>query len=139
MRTLIAVLVFGSALSAQTTGSITGVISSATDGTIVPGASVSAIRLFSATPTTAPLVTTASTDTQGAYRFDGLPPASYRLCVYPGDTLLLDPCSWSDQPPLWNLTRGETATVNISLAVGQFIHVQVADPNGNLKRHEEQE
>jgi len=136
-RIIAAVFVFGTALFAQTIGSITGVIS-APDGNGVPGATVSAVRMFSPTPLTTPVVATTSANAQGSYRFDGLQaPASYRICVTPGDTVLLDPCAWSDQPPLWNLSRGETATVNIPLVAGQFIHVRVADPNGNMSKQEQ--
>jgi len=144
-RTIIALLVGVSAatvLKAQspgvkvTTGSIQGVITDSKQNAVI-GAKVWAIRVFSAAAVSAPLVTSTDTDINGAYQFSGLARASYRICVYAENVMLLDPCAWSDQPPLWNLESGQAATLNIVLATGRFVHVRVNDPTGAIASAEQ--
>ena len=118
------------------TGSIQGVITDSKQNAVI-GAKVWAIRVFSPAAVAGPMVTSTDTDEKGAYQISGLARASYRICVYAENVMLLDPCTWSNQPPLWNLESGQAATLNIALATGQFVHVRVDDPKGTITSAEQ--
>jgi len=106
-------------------------------GNVVIGATVWAIRTFSAAAVSAPITATAQTDSNGTYRFAGLAPASYRICLSAEGWMLLDPCTWSANPPAWNLEGGQAATVNLTPVRGAFIHVRVDDPGGAMAKEEQ--
>jgi hypothetical protein len=118
------------------TGSIGGSVTDP-DGNAVVGATVWAIRTFSLAATSAPITATAQTDSNGGYRFTGLTPASYRICLSAEGWMLLDPCTWSAKPPVWNLEGGQAATVNLAPVRGTFIHVRVDDPGGAIAKEEQ--
>jgi len=128
----------GQSLSVKPTG-VTGSLSGAVtdpNGNAVVGATVWAIRTFSAAAESAPITATAQTDSKGTYRFAGLAPASYRICLSAEGWMLLDPCTWSANPPAWNLEGGQAATVNLAPVRGTFIHVRVDDPAGAIAKKE---
>jgi hypothetical protein len=116
-----------------TTGSIGGLVTDP-NGNAVVGAKIWAIRTFSAVAVSAPVATTEDTNAQGIYLFPGLAPASYRICVSAEGAMLLDPCTWSANPPVWNLEVGQTAAVNLALARGVFVHVHIDDPGGAVAK-----
>ncbi len=118
------------------TGSIGGTVTDP-KGNIVVGVKVWAIRTFSSILTSDPIEATADTNPMGMYSFPALAPASYRLCVSAEGAMLLDPCSWSGQPPVWNLEGGQVAIANLKLARGTFVHVRVDDPNGAITTKEQ--
>ncbi len=110
-------------------GSVSGSITDSQGNAVV--ALVWAIRTFSATPTSAPITNTAEINPLGQYRFLSLAPGSYRICVDAIAAGFLDPCQWSDNPPVINLVAGQAATVNVALNKGSFVHVRIDDPNGS--------
>ena len=116
--------------------SIQGVVVNPT-GEPVAGAMIWAIRTFSSAPVTAPVVVSVNTDANGVYLFPNLAPASYRICVGAEGAMLLDPCGWSPNPPVWNLESGQAARVNIQLVRGVFVHVRVDDPSGAMTKLEQ--
>jgi hypothetical protein len=118
------------------TGSIQGLVLNPT-GEPVPGAMIWAIRTFSTTLVSAPIMVSVNTDTKGTYTFPALAPGSYRICVGAEGAMLLDPCSWSMNPPIWNLESGQSATLNIPLMAGAFVHVRVDDPSGAMTKLEQ--
>ncbi len=129
----------GQSLSVKPTGTTGSLSGSVTDpqGNAVIGATVWAIRTFSPAATSAAITVTAQTDANGVYRFTGLVPASYRICLSAEGWMLLDPCTWSAKPPVWNLEGGQAATVNLAPVRGAFIHVRVDDPGGVMAKEEQ--
>jgi hypothetical protein len=111
------------------TGIIQGTVTEA-NGKAVVGVMVSAIRTFAPAPTTDPIVAVIATDQSGAYQFPLLVPGSYRVCVTAQPAGFLDPCSWSDQPPVRNLEGGQIAQADIPLERGAFVHVRIDDAKG---------
>ena len=118
------------------TGTIQGTITDSS-GYPVIGVKVWAVRVFAPTAVTAPVEVSADTNANGAYQITGLPGASYRICVSAENAMMLDPCSWSPNPPLSNVQSGQAATVNVALKLGTFVHVRIDDPNGAMASAEQ--
>lgn len=134
-----AVFAHGQAVSAKSPaspGSIQGLVTDST-GKPVTGTAVWAIRAFSSAPVSAPISVSVNTDAKGFYLFPTMAPASYRICVGSEGAMLLDPCAWSANPPIWNLESGQSAKVNIELVQGVFVHVRVDDPSGAIAKAEQ--
>jgi carboxypeptidase family protein len=98
-------LLLPSAALAQSTGSITGLITDTT-GAVLPGVTVE-----SASPALIERLRTAATDAQGRYLIEALPPGTYKITfTIPGfRTVVREGIQ---------LTTGFTATVSAELAVG---------------------
>lgn len=135
VRACIFILISSCLAFGQNDGAINGFVQNAS-GQRIAGAIVSAVRVFPVDASGAQSVVTATTDANGVYTFLGVTPAIYRVCVAPGDNDLLDPCVWSDQPPICNVVEGQTAKLNISLTSGRFVHVRIDDPTGKLNAAE---
>jgi len=133
-----AVFAPGQSVGAKTPspGSIQGLVTDPT-GKPVAGTAVWAIRAFSSVPVSVPISVAVNTDAKGFYLFPTMAPASYRICVGSEGAMLLDPCAWSANPPIWNLESGQSAKVNIELVQGVFVHVRVDDPSGAIAKVEQ--
>jgi len=136
-RLFAAVAAFAGVLCAQTpipgsasTGTISGLVTGPT-GKPVIGAPVWAIRTFSVTPTKSPIMATLPTDVNGRYYFPSLVAGSYRICVTADGAALLDPCSWSANPPIWNLRAGQNAEIDVAMTRGVFLHLRFDDPKAS--------
>jgi Carboxypeptidase regulatory-like domain len=125
-----------SAKSPATAGSIQGLVTDPT-GKPVAGTAIWAIRTFSLAPVSAPISVSVNTDAKGFYLLPTMAPASYRICVGSEGAMLLDPCAWSANPPIWNLESGQAAKVNIELVQGVFVHVRIDDPSGAIEKAEQ--
>jgi hypothetical protein len=117
------------------TGSINGIVRGP-GGPAGRAIQVAAVRVFPLGSQLGPPVFYAFTDASGRYRLDNLPPASYRICVSPRGSGLLDPCDWAEKPPLVNLVGGQSATMNVTLEPGSWLHVRVHDPDQRANARE---
>jgi len=111
-------------------GTISGLITDP-QGRAVTGVPVWAIRTFALSPTSDPISAAVLTDSNGGYYFPSLVPGSYRICVTADGQGLLDPCAFSDTPPIWNLQTGQSAEIDVAMQRGAFVHLRFDDPNGN--------
>lgn len=114
-----------------TTGQISGIIRDSS-GQVVPGALVLISRTFPITGVAGARSFSVSTDSRGFYQIANLPPGSYKVCPSALGMQLLDPCLWSAKHPLSNLQGGQTATVNVSLQAGGYVHVRIDDANAKI-------
>lgn len=74
----------------------------------------------------------------GAFTFEQLPPAEYRICVHVPQSAWLNPCEWTvaDATAL-SVSGSETQTdVTVTLSKGAAVQIRVEDPAGLLRRHE---
>jgi hypothetical protein len=71
----------------------------------------------------------AVTDERGRFTITGLGGGAYWLCVDVPQTDFLNPCGWSDPPPLVRVERGkQSANNDVQLERGVMIHIRVEDP-----------
>ena len=110
------------------TGSISGTVSNDA-GNPVALISVVAHRRWSPSASSTPAQTIAVTDSKGKYAFSNLESGSYLVCVVPNDPAYVDPCAWSARPPAVNLNEGQSANLDITLAVAASVYAHVADPD----------
>lgn len=107
-------------------------------GSKLPGVRVAAIRVFPVGGTDAdpPMLTTLSNQ-QGQYSFASVTPGSYKICAQPGGVTLLDPCLWSEDPPLANVRSGATVQMDVRLEQGSWLIVHVKDPGGEISKKQQ--
>lgn len=102
----------------------------------IPAVLVSAIRVFPiGLPNSA---SHAVANDHGIYRIEGLSNGSYKLCVSPAGTAWLNPCLWSVNPPLLNVTSGQEVRMDVPLQEGVWLYVQVEDEDGSVAQKEVQ-
>jgi len=83
---------------------------------------------------TGSLAATATTDPNGTFRVDSLPPGQYIACSEAPVSGHLDPCHWSTAAPNLTISAGETTSgVTIVMPKGAVLSVQVTDPRKLLQ------
>lgn len=73
----------------------------------------------------------------GAFRFDGIPPGQYTLCVQAPSTLWLNPCEWGLAPPSVYIPQPQpSASFIMVLKRGARVPIRVNDAAQLLTTHE---
>lgn len=134
LRRVSAVLALGAAAVLQATpagspGQISGIVVG-DDGRPLAGVFVTYTRSPVSPKDTVPASGGTTTDAAGAYSFNSLIPATYKLCPNaPPSTGLLMTCAWALRPPVIVLHAGEQVSGNtIVMHKGTVLRIQVADP-----------
>jgi len=148
LRFLSAILLAGAWSAIAQTGGISGTVTSAVDGSPVPGATVIYHRLVNFLPNTgsstsnpqlAPgevyFSTSSTTDAKGGHSVDGLPPGTYQVCINSPNLPFLDPCKWGEAP-LAIVAPAQISLLNIAAAPGVYLQVTINDVQGLLPTSE---
>ena len=113
--------------AASRVGEIGGVVSDG-KGTPVAGAAVTLrllpISKFGKVPN---YRVNATTGKDGSYVVRNLPPGPYEICVALAGSNLLDPCTWSKEPPGGLVGAGEKRKVNVPMATGRQVTIRIDD------------
>jgi hypothetical protein len=117
-------------LCAQSTGTITGILTN--DGNPVPGAFVTAYLQASSTGGKLMPAINALTESDGSFKMKGVPAGTYRLCIEKTSAALLDPCQWSPVPNSVTVTPGDDASITMLAQAGISMTIRVDDPTGLL-------
>jgi hypothetical protein len=75
----------------------------------------------------------AVTDENGRYRITDVDPGSYSVCVFAPGRDLLNPCQWSAEPPVAEVTPSRNVNLDIELEAGRRIQVRIEDPERLLR------
>jgi len=128
---LIIICGLAAALSAQTTGTVSGILASTT-GAVVPGASVSAyLQGGSRSNGHFPPVFNALTANDGSFTLTGLPAGTYLLCAEQASMALLNPCFWSAKATTVKVASGGSVTgLSLVAQIGSARNIRVNDPTG---------
>jgi len=116
-----------SAVSAQTTGVIQGVINDDS------GQAVSSVYVVAVSATAGGKQFIAATGSNGAFSISGVAPGTYSVCVQEPGGAHLDPCLWA-APVRVQVAAGQTVSNPPIIAVkGTLLQVVVNDPGGLWK------
>jgi len=129
---LIAALCFGQ--SGRVTGTVVDASGQPITGALVRAAMRSSPKPIPFTPGKLPAfmpVASAPSGDKGEFQVDGLYAATYAMCVYKPESIVLDPCLWSDAPVVVTLAEGATSSgVTVTATQGTIINIRVLDPTG---------
>ena len=76
---------------------------------------------------------------QGAFRFDLLPPGQYTLCAQVPGSGWMNPCEWGlDPPPPIVTISGQQRSISVTMVMrkGVTVPIRVEDPGRLLEQHE---
>lgn len=131
-RVLMIIYGFAAVLSAQNTGTMSGILNS-TSGTPVTGALVSAYLQAAGTGGGFPPVFNAQTGADGSFSLSGLTAGTYVLCAERADIALLNPCFWATKATSVTVASGASVSgVSLTAELGVPLTVLVNDPMGLL-------
>lgn len=143
----LAILGLVGAAAAQN-GGISGRVTSTADGSPVSNAAVTYRRLVAylpnpgtsaVNPQLAPgevyFSGSVSTDVNGNYSANALPPGSYQVCVDATSGPPLNPCLWGSAP-LAVVAAANVAPLDVAVVPGVFLEVTINDPQGLLPASE---
>ncbi|MGH9660449.1 MAG: carboxypeptidase-like regulatory domain-containing protein [Bryobacteraceae bacterium] len=117
-------------------GSLAGILRG-DDGTNVAGGKV-LLRGTGSTPPRGRIIQlTATSDSEGSFRFDRLPDGRYALCANVVSSAWLNPCEWGLRPPVVEISRPlRSASVTMVLRKGAVVPIRVDDSGQRLAQHE---
>jgi len=135
-RLLMIICGFAAGLSAQSTGTVTGILTS-TAGTAVPGASVAAyLQGAASTNGKFPPAFNALTASDGSFSLNGLLAGKYLLCAEQVNAALLNPCFWSASPTTVTVASGGSVTgVSLVAQLGVALNIRVNDPTSLISNN----
>jgi hypothetical protein len=136
----LATMLFSFGLFAQeprSTATIRGRIVLQENGSVLPGASMTAYYLDPDKPDQPQAVARAFTDSTGVYVLTALKAGQYLLCPEMIGSDLVNPCRWGMPAERVTVRAGETLEgVDRGIERGRIIEVDVSDPSGHLDQKE---
>jgi hypothetical protein len=132
-RLLIMICGFAAALSAQSTGTVSGILKS-NGGAPISGAIVTAYLQTKTSDGKFPPVFNALTGADGSFVLNGLVAGTYVLCAEKVDAALLNPCFWSTKSTTLTVapSGGSVTGVSMVAELGVPLTIRLNDQKGLL-------